>query len=185
VEQANRYGALVASFVTRRGDLLRPPKDRAARQGAWASPRTLTHCAVSLASVPAGDATYRNACIVSEVGDAVGSELIAFLERVDLPDPEEVLAGRRKLDPEDEMDRLHASLTALVGAVSYRPTADRWTRCVEVLGEVAERHPDLAVPSMRRAVGLAKEHHAEWPDLQIPSSVENLGDLLTALGKIQ
>jgi len=72
-----------------------------------------------------------------------------------------------------------------VGAVAYRPTAERWTRCVEVLGEIAERHPDLAVPSMRRAVGLAKEHRAEWPDLEIPRTVENMGDLLTALGKLR
>jgi hypothetical protein len=188
--RANRYGGIISTFVTRHSTFVGPPKDRAARQGAWASPRTLTQCAVSLSSIPDDDKVLRNDVIMAEIGVAAGNQLIAFIDNLDLPDPEDVLAGRSKIEVDDRSDRVAASLTALVSAVEYNCTIDRWKRCMTVLNEIAENSPDMALPAFRRGIEIAKDpknnlDQNSWMSVLENSNLGNLSNVLRMAGAIK
>jgi hypothetical protein len=195
VEMANRYGGIISAFVTRnpKPELFGPPKDRAARKAPWASPRTLTQCAVTLGYIPENASNYkvrRNNHIVAQIGPAAGDELITFIDNLDLPDPEAVLAGRSKIEVGDRSDRVHASLTALVGAVAYNCTIDRWERCMTVLDEIAKHSPDMVVPAFRRGIEIAKDPKNNldkdaWISVLENSNLGNLSNVLRMAGAIK
>jgi SpoVK/Ycf46/Vps4 family AAA+-type ATPase len=188
--RANRYGGIISTFVTRPGTSLDPPKDRAARQDVWASPRSLTKCAVALSRISDDDKELRNNTIIHRIGVAAGNELIAFIDNLDLPDPEDVLAGRSKIEVDNRSDRVHASLTALVSAVEYNCTIDRWKRCMTVLNEIAENSPDMALPAFRRGIEIAKDpknnlDQNSWMSVLENSNLGNLSNVLRMAGAIK
>ncbi|MGH3417381.1 MAG: AAA family ATPase, partial [Actinocrinis sp.] len=90
-----RARASICAFLTVRPDYThRMPTAAAPRSGAWPSPRTWEMAIRLLAFGYAADAG-RDAVALAlrgAVGDGAGFELLAFLERRDLPDPETVLA---------------------------------------------------------------------------------------------
>jgi len=189
VERANRYGGIISAFVTRPGTPIGPPKNRAARQDVWASPRSLTECAVSLAAIPEDDMLLRNDIIIQEIGVAAGTELITFMDNFDLPDPEDVLAGLATINVNDRLDRVAASLTALVGAVAYNCTIDRWAQCVKVLDTVAATAPDMVVSVLMRAIEIVKDPKnnlstQDWYPALADSHLDNLGNLLHMTGAV-
>jgi hypothetical protein len=188
--RASRYSGIISTFVTRHSQLVGPPKDPAARQEPWASPRSLTECAVALSRIPDNDKALRNNTIIHRIGVAAGSQLITFMENLDLPDPEDVLAGRSTINVDDPSDRVNASLTALVGAVAYRPTIDRWERCMTVLDTLAETSPDMVVPAFRRGIEIGKEPNNNldknaWMSVLENANLRNLTNVLRMAGAIK
>src|SRR5215475_1134517 len=87
--------ALVGAFLHARPALAcAPPSDAASAGRGWPSPRTWEMAArlwaASGAAQVSGEA--RAALVVGSVGDGAGAEFLAWLQDMDLPDPEAVLA---------------------------------------------------------------------------------------------
>ncbi|MEM7274071.1 MAG: MoxR family ATPase [Actinomycetota bacterium] len=149
---ARRARAEVAAFLRLRpGVVAAPPTDRAAAGRAWPSPRTWEMAADLLwASRAAGVSTeVRTALICGSVGDGPGTEFLAWLADLDLPDPEAVLADPAGFELPARGDRAYAVLTGVAAAVAAEPTPERWAAGWQVLGRAGEQAPDVAAMAAR------------------------------------
>jgi len=170
-----RARACVCAFLTARPDYThRMPSSAQARAGAWPSPRTWEMALRLLAFGYAADADREAVALAvrGAVGDGAGLELLAFLERRDLPDPEAVLADPDGFDLPERGDLVHALLSAAVDAISRDTTQRRWQAGWEVLARLADAVPVdlLAAP----AVQLAALRDPTWP---LPAQLDRLGPL--------
>ncbi len=103
------------------------------------------------------------------VGDGPGLELLASLDRMDLPDPEEVLADPHAAALPERGDLRQAVLDAVVEAVRRRPERARWDAAWTLLGRAAETGaPDLVVVP---AATLARLRREDW---DVPPVIDRL-----------
>ena len=80
------------------------------------------------------------------VGDGPGLELLASLDRMDLPDPETLLADPASADLPERGDLRQAVLDGVVAAVRNRPDKARWDAAWALLVRALETGaPDLVV----------------------------------------
>jgi hypothetical protein len=170
---------LVCGFLTARPDYThRLPTGAEARGGAWPSPRTWEMAMRLLAFAFAADAGSEALAIVirAVVGDGAGLELMAYLERADLPDPEDLLRDPEAFLAPQRGDLVHAMLTSMVDAVRRRNTRSRWDSGWAVLARMAATHPvDLLVsPAMSLAA-------LRQPDWSLPTDLERLDPVLDLL----
>jgi len=107
------------------------------------------------------------------VGDGPGLELLAHLDRMDLPDPESLLDDPASAELPVRGDLRQAALEAMVIAVGSRPERERWEAAWEVLARALETGaPDLlAAPAM----GLARLRRDDW---EVPETIERLTGLV-------
>ncbi|GAA3192966.1 AAA family ATPase [Actinocorallia longicatena] len=172
----------VSGFLTARPGLVHQlPGDAEARGGAWPSPRTwemaLRLLAVSYAADSSAEAL--SAALVGAVGDGPGIELISYLENLDLPDPDRVLAHPESFALPKRGDRQLAFLTAIVAAVSADLTRERWEAGWVVLAKAVDAGvPDVAA---RAAMDLAVLREESWP---VPSGIDAFLDVLSLSGAL-
>ena len=103
------------------------------------------------------------------VGDGPGLELLASLDRLDLPDPEDVLADPAGAVLPERGDLRQAVLDGVVAAVRARPDRARWDSAWAVLARALETGaPDLVVVP---ATTLASLRQQDW---DVPETVERL-----------
>lgn len=175
-----RARGAISGFLTARPGLVHAlPGDAEARGTAWPSPRTwemaLRLLAVGYASDVAPDGLA--AAVVGAVGDGAGLELLSYLEQLDLPDPDRVLADPSRFDLPDRGDRQLAFLTAVVSAVQTNLTRERWEAGWVVLAKGVEAGvPDVAA---RAAMDLAALRDKSWP---VPADIDAFFDLLQLSG---
>ncbi|HST83190.1 MAG TPA: AAA family ATPase [Kineosporiaceae bacterium] len=171
--------SLVCGFLTARPDYThRLPTGIEARGGAWPSPRTWEMALRLMAFAFAAEAGSEALSIVVRgvIGDGAGLELMAFLERADLPDPEELLRSPGSFPAPDRGDLVHAMLTSMVDAVRRRTTRARWDSGWAVLARMAVSHPiDLLVSP---AMDLAALRQPDWP---LPTDLDRLEPVLALL----
>ncbi|MFC9975124.1 AAA family ATPase [Spirillospora sp. NPDC127200] len=178
-----RARGAVSGFLTARPGLVHHlPGDAEARGGAWPSPRSwemaLRLLAAGYATGAAQEAVA--AAVVGAVGDGAGLELLAYLEELDLPDPDRVLADPGRFALPDRGDRQLAFLTAVVSAVQSRPSRRRWEAGWEVLAKAVDAGvPDVAA---RAAADLAAMRDLDWP---VPSGVDAFVELLRLSGSLR
>ena len=170
-----RARAAVCAFLTVRPDYThRMPTNAAARAGAWPSPRTWEMAMRLLAFGYAADADLEAVAIAVRgvVGDGAGLELMAFLDRRDLPDPEAVLADPEAAELPERGDLVHAMLTAVVDAIGRDATRERWESGWTLVARLAATVPVdlLAAPAMQ----LAALREPEW---ELPEQLDGLGAL--------
>jgi hypothetical protein len=177
-----RARGIVSGFLTARPGLTHHlPTDAEARGGPWPSPRTWEMALRLLA--------FGNACgvsrealaaaLVGAVGDGAGLELINYLEELDLPDPNRVLADPDAFSLPERGDRQLAFLTAVVSAVQSEPTRQRWEAGWVVLAKAVDAGvPDVAA---RAAFDLAVMREATWP---APSHLDAFVDVLRLSGAL-
>jgi hypothetical protein len=170
-----RARAAVCAFLTVRPDYThRMPKSAAERAGAWPSPRTWEMALRLLAFGYASDADMEAVAIAirGSVGDGAGLELMAFLERRDLPDPEAVLADPGAAELPERGDLVHATLAAVVDAVARDTTRERWANAWHLMARLAISVPVdlLAAPAMQ----LAALRHPGW---ELPDHLDGLREL--------
>ncbi|MEJ2579172.1 MAG: MoxR family ATPase [Kineosporiaceae bacterium] len=174
-----RARTAVCDFLRVRPDYThRLPTSADGRGGAWPSPRTWEMAVRLLAFGYASDVAHEAVAIAvrGTVGDGAGLELLAFLDRRDLPDPEAMLADPEAFTPPQRGDLVHAALEALVTAVRADPTQDRWRAAWSVLVRWSADVPaDLLAAA---AGGLAELRHPGWPP---PQELDRLSDLLDIL----
>jgi MoxR-like ATPase len=170
-----RARSSICAFLTARPDYThRMPTSAASRAGAWPSPRTWEMALRLLAFGYAGDADLDAIALAvrGAVGDGAGLELLGFLERRDLPDPEAVLADPDGFELPERGDLVHAVLSAAVDAISRDTTRGRWEAGWAVVARLAGTVPAdlLATPAME----LAALRDPTWPP---PAQLDRLGAL--------
>ncbi len=168
----------VTGFLTARPDYThRLPKDDARRGGAWPSPRTWDMALRLLAFGYAGAVEHEALAIAlrGAVGDGAALELLAYLDREDLPDPEDVLRQWGTFVVPERGDRVQAVLQSVVDAVTRQLTPERWITAWRVLDRVAGSAPiDIVAGS---AAQLAVLRDPQWPAPVELTQMSGLADL--------
>ncbi|MFB7916456.1 sigma 54-interacting transcriptional regulator [Streptomyces sp. NPDC056061] len=179
---AARARGAVSGFLTARPGLVHHiPADAENRGRAWPSPRTWDMALRLLATGYATD-TGREALAASlagAVGDGAGIELLSYLENLDLPDPDRVLANPDAFALPERGDRQLAFLIAIVAAVQGDLTRQRWEAGWTVLAKAVDAGvPDVAA---RAAVDLASMRDTDWP---VPEGIDAFVELLQLSGAL-
>ncbi|WP_018546556.1 AAA family ATPase [Streptomyces sp. LaPpAH-108] len=179
---AARARGAISGFLTARPGLVHHmPKEAEGRGRAWPSPRTWEMALRLLAAGYASGARAeaRAAALMGAVGEAAGIELLSYLENLDLPDPDRVLADPAAFALPERGDRQLAFLIAVVAAVQSEPTRPRWEAGWEVLAKAVDAGvPDVAA---RAAGDLAAMREPDWP---VPPGIDAFLELLQLAGAL-
>lgn len=181
-EAIHRAREAMRGFLLARPNLAHQlPGDAEGRGRAWPSPRTwemaLRLLATGYATAASQEAVA--AALTGAVGEGAGIELVSYLERFDLPDPEQALADPDSVALPERGDRLLSFLTAVVNAVRQDRTQQRWEACWAVLVKAAAAGvPDVAA---RPAWELAAMRDAGWP---APIGIDAFLELLQLSGAL-
>jgi hypothetical protein len=166
----------VCGFLAARPTLIhRLPSTETRRGGAWPSPRSWQAALTLLAFGTAASVSREVLALLvrGTVGDGPGLELLAHLDRMELPDPETLLADPGGAELPERGDLRQAALEAVVAAVGARPERDRWEAAWAVLVRALETGaPDLLVAP---ATALAAVRRDEW---EVPEAVERLAGVI-------
>ncbi len=108
------------------------------------------------------------------VGDGPGLELLAALDRMDLPDPETLLADPAGAELPQRGDLRQAVLDGVVDAVRNRPERARWEAAWELLMRALETGaPDVVVVPASTLASLRRD------DWDVPAAIEQLSGVVT------
>lgn len=166
----------VCGFLAVRPTLIhRLPTTETRRGGAWPSPRSWEAALTLLAFGTAASVSREVLALLvrGAVGDGPGLELLAHLDRMDLPDPESLLADPPIAELPERGDLRQAALEAVVAAVGARPERERWEAGWAVLVRALETGaPDLLVAP---ATALAALRRDDW---EVPAAVDRLAGVI-------
>ncbi|MFD5592263.1 AAA family ATPase [Streptomyces griseorubiginosus] len=149
----------------------RLPSGETQRGGPWPSPRSwdMTLSLIAFATAAGSSRDVLSSLVRGTVGDGPGLELLASLDRLDLPDPEDVLADPAGAVLPERGDLRQAVLDGVVAAVRTRPERARWDSAWAVLVRALETGaPDLVVVP---ATTLASLRQEDW---DVPAAIEKL-----------
>ncbi|MFE7719767.1 AAA family ATPase [Nocardia rhizosphaerihabitans] len=152
------------------------PTTETRRGGAWPSPRSWEMTLRLIAFATAADASRDVLSILvrGTIGDGPGFELLTSIDRMDLPDPEVLLADPDAAELPDRGDLRQAVLDAVVAAVRKRPEKSRWDAAWELLVKAVNTGaPDLVVVP---ATTLATLRRDNW---EVPASIEQLAAMVS------
>ncbi|MFF1444864.1 AAA family ATPase [Streptomyces sp. NPDC058295] len=152
------------------------PSTEARRGGAWPSPRSwdMTLSLIAFATAAGSSRDVLSLLVRGTVGDGPGLELLASLDRMDLPDPETLLADPAGAELPERGDLRQAVLDGVVAAVRIRPDRPRWDAAWALLVRALETGaPDLVVVPATTLASLRRE------DWDVPASIEKLAGVVT------
>ncbi|MFH8789330.1 AAA family ATPase [Streptomyces roseoverticillatus] len=147
------------------------PGSETRRGGAWPSPRSWESALTLIAFATAAGSSREvlSLLVRGTVGDGPGLELLAALDRMDLPDPETLLADPAGAVLPERGDLRQAVLDGVVEAVRGRPEKARWDAAWELLARAtATGAPDLVVVPATTLASLRRE------DWDVPATIEGL-----------
>lgn len=154
----------VASYIRARPEQLHVvPKEEAKAGKAWASPRTWDMTATLIAACESvgADTSTRNELVLGTVGEGQGGEFLSYIDNLDLPDPEVILANVKKFTLPTRGDQQFAVLTSVVSAVANQLDKKRWNAGWDILAEAAKQGAsDIAAGA---ATQLASSRTADLP----------------------
>ena len=174
--------AAVGAFLEVRPPLaLQLPRSAADAGRGWPSPRSWEAVARLLAACEAAHASgpARAALIEGAVGDGAALEFLAWLEHLDLPDPEAVLADPDHFSLPERSDRAFAVLTAVAAVAVADGSQERWAQAWQVVARAAESAPDVAT-LVARALASHRPVGAE-----VPETLMELAPVLRAAGLLR
>ncbi|MFC1434678.1 AAA family ATPase [Streptacidiphilus sp. N1-3] len=154
----------------------RLPSTETRRGGPWPSPRSweMSLCLIAFATAVGSSRDVLSLLVRGTVGDGPGLELLASLDRMDLPDPEALLADPAAAVLPERGDLRQAVLDGVVAAVRSRPEKCRWDAAWTLLVRAMETGaPDLVVVP---ATTLASLRRQDW---EVPASIERLAGVVT------
>jgi hypothetical protein len=147
------------------------PTGEARRGGAWPSPRSweMTLRLIAFATAAGTSAEVLSMLVRGAVGDGPGLELLASLDRLDLPDPEVLLADPAAAVLPERGDLRQAVLDGVVEAVRNRLDRSRWDAAWAVLARALETGaPDLVVVPAGTLAALRRD------DWAVPAALDRL-----------
>ncbi|MER5468382.1 MoxR family ATPase [Streptomyces sp. NPDC002685] len=168
--------AVCGLLAARPGLVHRLPSSETRRGGAWPSPRSweMTLNLIAFATAAGSSREVLSLLVRGAVGDGPGLELLASLDRMDLPDPETLLADPAGADLPERGDLRQAVLDGVVAAVRKRPEKARWDAAWALLVRALDTGaPDLVVVP---ATTLATLRQEDW---DVPASIERLAGAVT------
>lgn len=168
---ASARRAVCGLLSARPGLVHRLPSGEARRGGPWPSPRSweMTLRLVAFATAADTSREVLSMLVRGTVGDGPGLELLASLDRMDLPDPEVLLADPSTAVLPERGDLRQAVLDGVVEAVRQRPDKSRWDAAWALLVRALETGaPDLVVVP---ATTLATLRQEDW---DVPASIDQL-----------
>ncbi|GGN09531.1 AAA family ATPase [Streptomyces fuscichromogenes] len=163
--------AVCGLLATRPTLVHRLPSGEARRGGAWPSPRSwdMTLRLVAFAYAADSSRDVLSLLVRGTVGDGAGLELLASVDRMELPDPETLLADPAAADLPERGDLRQAVLDGVVAAVRERPDRARWDAAWALLVRALDTGaPDLVVVP---ATTLATLRRDDW---DVPAAIERL-----------
>ncbi|MEU9897392.1 MoxR family ATPase [Streptomyces phaeochromogenes] len=163
--------AVCELLSARPGLVHRLPSNETRRGGPWPSPRSweMTLCLIAFATAAGSSREVLSLLVRGTVGDGPGLELLAGLDRMDLPDPELLLADPTSAALPERGDLRQAVLDGVVAAVRKRPDKARWDAAWALLVRALDTGaPDLVVVP---ATTLASLRQQDW---DVPASIERL-----------
>ncbi|MFC8197786.1 AAA family ATPase [Streptomyces sp. NPDC057298] len=163
--------AVCELLSARPGLVHRLPSSETRRGGPWPSPRSweMTLCLIAFATAAGSSREVLSLLVRGTVGDGPGLELLAGLDRMDLPDPELLLADPAAAALPERGDLRQAVLDGVVAAVRKRPDKARWDAAWALLVRALDTGaPDLVVVP---ATTLASLRQQDW---DVPASIERL-----------
>lgn len=177
---------LVTSFIDRRPDLLNMQPETVTQDNvAFPSPRTWEYVIrlYGMAqAVGASDLTI-NMLLRGAVGDAAAGEFMTWVENLDLPDPEALLADPDKMPEMVDMqrsDKVFATCASVLNALSRENSKERWIAAGLVFAIVAEHgKADVAVVYASR---WNNDFRPKGAPLDNPRIAQALAPVLSALG---
>jgi hypothetical protein len=133
------YAQVSAYLRARPGDVSVLPKDPVLAGRAFPTPRTWDYAAQLMAVCAAGGVSeeVRRVVVAGVVGKAAALQLLTYLDELDLPDPEDVLAAPESLKLPERGDRAYAILAAVTAAVLSDLTPERWAAGVRAVSQAA------------------------------------------------
>lgn len=152
------------------------PSSETRRGGAWPSPRSwdMTLRLIAFATAAGSSRDVLSLLVRGTVGDGPGFELLSSIDRMDLADPETLLADPAAADLPERGDLRQAVLDGVVAAVRRRPEKSRWEAAWAVLVKAVETGaPDLVVVP---ATTLATLRRDNW---EVPASIEQLAGMVS------
>lgn len=175
--------AEVVAFTTRiRPELLHQmPADDVSAGRAWPSPRTWDFVSQILPRFDARHGDYEAAAMLAVtglVGEGAGVEFITWRDRLDLPDPHDVLADPSIMDWTKDADKVFAVLASVVAVTLDAKDDALWDPAWDVLVDCAERKSgDVAATA---ATDLLRN---KWnASLRMPAGGKVFGALLKEAG---
>lgn len=160
----------VCGFLTARPGLVhRLPTSETGRGGPWPSPRSweATLRLVAFATAAGSSRDVLSLLARGTVGDGPGLELLAWMDRMDLPDPEALLADPAGADLPERGDLRQAVLDGVVEAVRRQPDRSRWDAAWTLMVRALETGaPDLVVVP---ATTLASLRRQDW---DVPAAID-------------
>ncbi|MER5527602.1 MoxR family ATPase [Streptomyces sp. NPDC002677] len=163
--------AVCGLLATRPTLVHRLPSGEMRRGGAWPSPRSwdMTLRLVAFAQAAGSSRDVLSLLVRGTVGDGPGLELLASVDRMELPDPETLLADPGAAELPERGDLRQAVLDGVVAAVRERPDRARWDAAWALLVRALDTGaPDLVVVP---ATTLASLRQEDW---DVPEAVERL-----------
>ncbi|MCP3803379.1 MoxR family ATPase [Allokutzneria sp. A3M-2-11 16] len=163
--------AVCELLAARPGLVHQLPKNEARRGGPWPSPRSWEMALRLIAFATAAGASREvlSMLVRGTVGDGPGLELLASLDRMDLPDPEVLLANPAAAVLPERGDLRQTVLDGVVEAVRRRPEESRWNAAWSLLVLALETGaPDLVVVPASTLAALRRD------DWQVPAAIERL-----------
>lgn len=154
----------------------RLPTTETRRGGPWPSPRSwdMTLSLLAFATAAGSSREVLSLLVRGTVGDGPGLELLASLDRMDLPDPEALLADPAGAVLPERGDLRQAALDGVVTAVRTRPDRARWDAAWALLVRALETGaPDLVVVP---ATTLAAVRQEDW---DVPAAIEHLAGVVS------
>ncbi|WP_225850737.1 AAA family ATPase [Streptomyces sp. HPF1205] len=167
--------AVCGLLAARPGLVHRLPSSETRRGGPWPSPRSweMTLCLIAFATAAGSSRDVLSLLVRGTVGDGPGLELLASMDRMDLPDPETLLADPAGAVLPERGDLRQAALDGVVQAVRARPERSRWDAAWALLVRALETGaPDLVVVP---ATTLASLRQEDW---DVPASVERFAGVV-------
>ncbi|WP_336084128.1 AAA family ATPase [Nocardia sp. SSK8] len=152
------------------------PTSETRRGGAWPSPRSweMALRLTAFATAAGAGRDVLSLLVRGAVGEGAGFELLTSIDRMDLPDPEVLLADPAAAELPTRGDLRQAALDAVVAAVRGRPDRARWDAAWAVLaGAVETGAPDLVVVP---ATTLASLRRDDWT---VPATIERLAGMVS------
>ncbi|MGK8558538.1 AAA family ATPase [Nocardia gipuzkoensis] len=152
------------------------PSSETRRGGPWPSPRSweMTLRLIAFATAAGSSRDVLSLLVRGTVGDGPGFELLAGLDRMDLPDPEVLLADPAGAALPERGDLRQAVLDGVVAAVRKRPEKSRWDAAWALLVKALETGaPDLIVVPATTLAALRQE------DWDVPAVIEELAGVVS------
>lgn len=166
----------VCGLLTARPTLVhRLPTTETRRGGAWPSPRSWEMTLALIAFATAADTSrdVLSQLVRGTVGDGPGLELLAHIDRMDLPDPELLLTDPDTALLPERGDLRQVVLDGVVQAVRNRPDKSRWDAAWSLLARALETGaPDLVVVPATTLASLRRE------DWDVPDSIGRLAGVV-------